>query len=115
MEVSATHLNHDVIRTSVVSFRFQPLHLDRDPRLLQRKTRRIFFIKYLWNGGGRGWRKYDSKKAIIYSERFCQCISENLVLDYVYHAMYFFLRTTFRKLALLPSSGKKGRRGGTYS
>jgi hypothetical protein len=31
-----------------------------------------------------------------------------LLLDFIHGPMFFLLKTTFRKLALLPSSGKKG-------
>jgi hypothetical protein len=38
-----------------------------------------------------------------------------LLFDFVRRQMFFPLKTTFRKLALLPSSDKKvGGRGGTY-
>jgi hypothetical protein len=43
------------------------------------------------------------------------CFSRNLALGLYPSSTVFSLKKTFRKLALPPSSGKKGGRGGTYS
>jgi hypothetical protein len=55
---------------------------------------------------GQSLDKENLKHLYCFEESCCRALSI---------VQCFSLKTTFRKLALLPSSGKKGGRGGTYS
>jgi hypothetical protein len=60
---------------------------------------------------GQAWADFCWPKA-TYSEgfwRWCDAFRRILLLDFIHRPMFFL--TTFRKLALLPSSGKKGGKG----